>query len=225
MSNEFLDALRNQTRPGFNKLERDWHYDRFYSEARQSDALVELVGKISVGLNEPKEKAAQWVLEAAGGDVVASARLVQWLPEVSALDDAKSKAQYHTAADMAAMILCSRLPIDWVISKRTYLEETYCIEFDDSIDWDALKKERPKEFLKSAARWKVINSITEMLPGQIIDEIRAYHQYHLFDGKNPDEVESEPVGKGSAPPSTPESTESDSANTGSPLSEPLQISA
>lgn len=216
MSNEFLSALRDQPRPGFNKLERDWHYNRFYSEARQSDALVALVDKISVGLNEPKEKAAQWVLEAAGGDVTASAKLVQWLPEVSALDDAKSKGQYHAAADMAAMILCSRLPIEWVASKRTYLEETYLIEFDDSIDWDELRKERPKEFLKSATRWRVINSIIEMLPGQIIDEIRAYHQYHLFDGKDPDEVETDPVGKASAPPSTPGTIENDSTSTGNP---------
>lgn len=227
VENEFLGALRKLPRPGLNKLERDWYYDRFLSEAKQSDRLVELVSDISTTLNEPKETAAEWVLEASAGDMKATAKLLEWVPKINALDEAKGRSQYHASRDMAAMILCSRLPLSWVTANRSHLEDDYLVDFGDGIDWDGLKKEKPRAFLDSTERWKVIDAIVEMLPGSITGEIAEFALNELRDGKPAETEEAE--GNDSTVkfplPSVPENAESKPTNTGSPSPENLPISA
>ncbi|MEM9808078.1 MAG: hypothetical protein AAF959_22660 [Cyanobacteria bacterium P01_D01_bin.56] len=225
--NEFLEALRKQSRSGLNKLERDWYYDRFISEAKQSDRLVELVNDISATLNEPKETAAEWVLEASAGDLKATARLLEWVPKINALDEAKGRSQYHASRDMAAMILCSRLPTDWMTANRSHLEDDYLVDFDGGVDWDGLKKEKPRSFLSSTERWKVVNAIVEMLPGSITGEIAEFTLNELRDGKPAEEQETEgnDLVAESPLPSKPENEKSSPMNTGNPSPETLPISA
>ena len=184
-NNEFLENLRKQPRPGFNKLERDWYFDRFQAEASKVEALKQLAEQISAALNEPLDKVTAWIVRSSANDTEAMGKLTQWLPDIARLEDEAKRSNQSASRDMAGMILCSRLSLEWVVNHKERLEETYLIEFPDA-DWEGLQSQKPSKFLGSDGRWKVINAITDMLPGSIIEEIADYAMNELFDGKRPE---------------------------------------
>lgn len=210
MNNEFLENLRKQPRPGFNKLERDWYFNRFQSEAGKVESIKKLAEQIAMSLNEPLEAVATLIVRSSANDTEAMGKLAQWLPEITRLEDETKRSNQSASRDMAGMILCSRLSLEWVVNHKERLEETYLIEFPNA-DWEGLQTQKPSKFLGSDGRWNVINSITDMLPGSIIEEIADYAMNELFDGKRPEpepEEAPEDVIKKPAPESSePEKTE------------------
>lgn len=222
--NEFLEALRKPPRPGFNKLERDWYFERFISEAKTQEAFAKLVESIAQALNEPLEVVGTWVMEASAGDPVSTGKLIRWLPEIAKLDEVKELSRQHSFRDMAGLMLCSRLPVAWVVSNRERLETDYLISFPN-VQWEFLENQKARDWLKSDGRWEVVKAITDMLPGSMIQELYEYGTSELFDG-NPPPSDEESEGNAQAPPSPePESTTSDLQNTGMTSAETLPISA
>lgn len=192
MSNEFLENLRPQPRPGFNKLERDWYFDRFQSERGRVEALKTLAEDISQSLNEPLDTVAALIVRSSSGDTEAIGKLTRWLPEITQLEDNAKRSSQSANRDMAEMILCSRLPIEWIVGRLEYLETTYLVEFPDT-DWDMLKAQKANKFLGSESRWQVIRAITMMLPGSIVSEIADYAMSELFDGNPPEPEPEQPL--------------------------------
>ncbi|ESA38437.1 hypothetical protein N836_31345 [Leptolyngbya sp. Heron Island J] len=184
-NNEFLENLRKQSRPGFNKLERDWYFNRFQAEAGKIEALKQLAEQISKALNEPLDQVTSWIVRSSANDTEAMGKLTKWLPDIARLEDEAKRSNQAASRDMAGMILCSRLSLEWVVNHKERLEETYLIEFPNA-DWEGLQSQKPSKFLGSEGRWKVINAITDMLPGSIIEEIADYAMNELFDGKRPE---------------------------------------
>lgn len=223
--NEFLKALRKPPRPGFNKLERDWYFHRFISDAAKNEALVKMTQDISKAINEPLETVGAWILEASAGDPQATGKLIRWLPAISKLEETQELSRQHSYRDMAGLLLCSRLPIDWVIKHRERLETEYLISFPD-VDWDFLKSQKPCDWLKSDGRWEVVNAITDMMPGSMTREFYDYGRFELFDGDPPPPEEDEGA-EGNEPPEPspePSNSSSDSLNTGTDYSETLATS-
>ena len=183
MNNEFIDALIKMPRPGFNKLEQDWYFDRFQAEAGKAVKLQDLAQTIVKELNEPLETVVKWMMTVQT-DPSAMGKLAPWLSAIAKIEDENSRQRSHTQRDMATMIMVSRLPLEWLLSQQENLANSYAVSLS-STDIEELKTLPRHKWLASQNRWELMESVTAMLPGSIIDELADYVLNELRGGAEP----------------------------------------
>lgn len=221
MTNVFIEALLKFPKPGYNYFEETWHYETFLSQQEQVEALAKLAKKVSAGLNIPVSDATALLIKAGEKDTEAMARLGDWLNEVNQMNENLRTKNLNSDRKLATMMLCSRLPLQWVLDNQEMLEETYCIELPPdkakspdtkgAVDYARLENLKRKEWLDSQDRWAVMQSITAMLTGEI-EELADYALNERNRGKPP----AEPV-KPEAPEQQLGKPEEESEISGEPL--------
>ena len=202
MTNDFLENRLKFSRPGYNLPEQTWHFSRFQSQQGKIAALADLAKEVSSGQNIPLPDATKLILDAEKQDTEAMAQLGQWLGRLGKISDDINLEKNVAERDLATMLLVSRLPVAWVLENKDKLETEYCVDLPvdkaeleesdkahkDAVDYSRLSKLKRAKWLDSKDLWKVMRTVTAMLPGSIIGEIAEYALNEFRDGKTPEPV-------------------------------------